>query len=95
MLRNLFTHIVFVAALTVGVGCTTMDKFDKESGKLLDKINSPGGSTSSSSYSSARATSSGLSVVEREAMPRRFVTDARGNDVAIWGHAKLASEASR
>lgn len=83
--------IAVVAALAVGAGCTALEMADKESDKLLDKLNEPSGSSSSSSYSSGKAKGSGISVIERKAMPKRTVKDNRGNDVVIWGQTSSAS----
>lgn len=83
--------IALVAALAIGAGCTVLEMADKESDQLLDKLNDPSSSSSSSSYSSGNATGSGLSVIERKAMPKRTVKDNRGNDVVIWGQTSSAS----
>ena len=96
MLRKLLARLAlaaFIGALSVGVGCAQIDSLDKKTDQLFDELNKPAGSSSSSSHSTAKRKPkcSGLSVVERDAMPRRFVTDANGHDVPIWGQSSSSS----
>ena len=97
MLRKLLARlalVAFIGALSVGGGCAQIDSLDKKTDQLFDEINSPAGSSpssSSSSHSTAKPKCSGLSVIERKAMPRRFVTDAHGHDVPIWGQSSSSS----
>ena len=84
---------VLLAALLVSsqalIGCTNLEKLDRQTDDLLDKMNNPGGSTSSSSRSSG--TGSGLSVVRRPNMTVKTVKDAQGRSVAIWGQSRSSS----
>ena len=90
-MRTALACIALVVAVVFGTACTTFEMLDKESDRLLDKASDPLGSSSSSSHSSSSARSSGLSVIERKAMPRRTVKDVRGNDVIIWGQTSSSS----
>lgn len=83
------------AMLVVGLGllssCNALEEFDKDSDRLLDKLNEPGGGSSSSSRSTGES-GSGLTVVRRKAMPLTTLQDTRGRRVELWGQSGSASK---
>jgi len=96
---------VFLVSSLALAGCETIDRLDRQSDDLIDKINDPsppgsGRSSSSSSRSSdppsasqpPASKGSGLSVVRRDAMPVHTVKDRHGNPVDIWGQSRSTSK---
>ena len=69
------------------LGCV-VDTLDRESDKLLNRIND----TSSSSSTSSSPAKSGLSVVKRKGMSKYVVRDGHGNEVPVWGQSTSTSK---
>ena len=88
-LYSALVYAVLVASL--GLSCDKLEKLDKESDKVLNNLNAPGGSSSSSQSTSSGGSGSGLTVVKRKAMPLMTVRDPRGNRVEVWGQSSSAS----
>ena len=80
-----------VLAVSLGLSCDKLEQLDKESDKVLNEINAPGGSSSSSESSSSSSSGSGLTVVKRKAMPLMTMKDTRGRPVEVWGQSESAS----
>ena len=85
--------VVLLLASFAPAGCGTVEKLDRESNDLLDKINDPTPPASSSSRSSdkPKSSGSGLSVARNPNMPVHMIKDARGKTVEIWGQSKSSS----
>ena len=74
-------RVAFLGALLVLTGCNTLEKADRETDRLLNRVSNPGPSSSGS----------GLSVVQRSDMTVRTAKDAQGRAVAIWGQTRSSS----
>lgn len=89
--RSTLACVTLVASLGLLSSCNTLEELDKDSDKVLNKLNEPGGSPSSSWSTGQSERRSGLNVVPRKAMPQQTLKDKNGRRVELWGQSSSAS----